>query len=518
MKRGIRLASFLLVFICLSLALLTAWQIWFSRERAIRELNVTNLNLVQALDNYTEGVIRQSELVLNDLSERVQGADFSPQEQERIRRLLQLQTQVLGLANAIVIYDAQGERLLASSSAPQSGLNAADRAFFIHHRDDPSTDIFIGPTIKSRITGDWVFTVSRRLNDADGGFAGAVAVTLGVEHFLHFYGGLDLGEHGSMSLSSSAGLLLFRQPFREQDVGLDWSDSPVLQILREKHEGTSIQTSRIDGIERLYAFRRNERLPLITVIAVGRAEALAAWRRDAELFAALILLLLLAIGVIGQRLILDIRRRSRMEQQLLSAREELLDANARLEVLASQDALTGLANRRSFDQTLEVEIRRAQRRGSPLSLMLLDIDLFKRYNDRYGHVAGDACLRAVADVLRQCMRRPGDLAARYGGEELAVILPNVDSEGAQTVARTFLQALEQRHLAHQGSPFQRVTVSAGVASLIPSAEDSNAQAVALIRSADQALYRAKSNGRNRLECAEAPRRDASGGDSASHPG
>jgi hypothetical protein len=113
MKRGIRLTSILLVFICLSLALLTAWQVWFSRERALHELNVANLNLVQALDNYTEGVIRQSELVLIELGDRLQNG-LAMQQPERLRALLQKQRAVLGLANAIIIYDPQGNRLLSS--------------------------------------------------------------------------------------------------------------------------------------------------------------------------------------------------------------------------------------------------------------------------------------------------------------------------------------------------------------------------------------------------------------------
>ena len=221
MKRGIRLTSTLLVFICLSLALLTAWQIWFSRERALHDLNVANLNLVQALDNYTEGVIRQSELVLIELTERMQHSALVVEQRERLKTLLQQQSEVLGLANAIVIYDEQGNRVLSSMRFSGHNFNAVDRAFFIHHREAPSADTFIGPTIKSRITGDWVFTVSRRLNDGNGQFAGVVAVTLGVEHFLSFFGKLDLGEHGSMSLSTADGKLLFRHPFREQDVGLD---------------------------------------------------------------------------------------------------------------------------------------------------------------------------------------------------------------------------------------------------------------------------------------------------------
>jgi diguanylate cyclase (GGDEF)-like protein len=505
MKRGTRLTSILLVFICLSLASLTAWQIWFSYERALHDLNVANLNLAQALDNYSEGVIRQSELVLVDLAERLEQEGKGRAHLERLQKVVREQSRVLKLASTIIIYDAKGDRLLVSRGDINARPNAADRAFFIHHRDNPSTEIFIGPTIKSRLAHEWVFTVSRRLNDADGKFSGVVAITLSVEHFLHLFGSLDLGKQGTMSLSSSDGTLLFRQPFREQDVGLDWSDSPIWQTLRQHNQATTARISRIDGIERLYALRRNSNLPLITVVALGRDEALTAWRRDARLFTTVILILLLAVGIIGQRLLVDVRRRSRAERQLLSAREELLDANARLEILASQDALTGLANRRSFDQTLEAEIRRAQRQGSDLTLMLLDIDLFKHYNDHYGHLAGDACLRSVTNLLKRCMRRPGDLAARYGGEELAVILPNTSDEGAQSIALAFMESLKQSDLPHENSPFQRITVSIGLASLQPDTQDSATIAMRLIETADQALYRAKAKGRNRLESAMAQR-------------
>lgn len=503
MKQGTRLTSALLLLICLALTSLAAWQIWFSRERALRELNQSNLNLTQALDNYTEGVIRQSELVLLNLIEHMQHDGFTPASRRHLETLMRQQSEILGIASAITVYDAHGKRLLSSVGVSHDVPDATDRVYFTHHRDDPSPALFIGPTVKSRVSGDWVFTISRRLDAADGSFAGVVLVSLGIEHFLHLFGSIKLGEQGSASLSSSDGTLLLRHPFREQDVGLNWSSSPILQILKERAEGTAELTSRLDGIERLYAFRRNSRLPLITVVAVGRDEALAAWRHDAQLFATLVLLLLVGIGAAGLRLLVDMRRRTRAERQLLIAQEQLLDANAKLEVLASRDALTGLANRRSFDQTLEVEIRRALRRKSTLSLVLLDIDMFKRYNDRYGHIAGDTCLRSVAEILKSCIHRPGDLAARYGGEELALILPNTDLDGAEAIARTFMVALQQRDLPHLASPFGKVTVSGGIASLPQAAEDSHAQALALIESADQALYQAKSGGRNRLQRADA---------------
>src|SRR5690606_33287093 len=177
MKHGTRLASILLLFICLSLALLTTWQIWFSRERALNDLNVANLNLAHALDKYSEGVIRQSELVLVDLAERLEQEGKDRAHLERLQKVVQQQSQVLKLASTIIIYNAQGDRLLVSRGDINTRPNAADRLFFIHHRDNPSPETFIGPTIRSRLNGDWIFTVSRRLNDVDGSFSGVVAIT-----------------------------------------------------------------------------------------------------------------------------------------------------------------------------------------------------------------------------------------------------------------------------------------------------------------------------------------------------
>jgi hypothetical protein len=207
MKRGTHLTFILLVFICLSLALLTAWQIWFSRERALHQVNVANLNLARALDNYSEGVIRQSELVLVELAERLEQEGKGRAHLDRLQQVVQEQSRVFKLASTIIIYNAKGDRLLVSRGDINARPNAADRAFFIHHRDNPSPETFIGPTIKSRLAHEWIFTVSRRLNDTDGNFSGVVAITLSVEHFRHLFGSLDLGQQGTMNLSTSDGTL-----------------------------------------------------------------------------------------------------------------------------------------------------------------------------------------------------------------------------------------------------------------------------------------------------------------------
>ena len=183
----------------------------------------------------------------------------------------------------------------------------------------------------------------------------------------------------------------------------------------------------------------------------------------------------------------------------LLRRELRLRHNAEQELaqLAATDALTGLANRRTLDQVLRHEWFRAQRSGQPLSLLMIDADHFKAFNDRHGHQAGDDALRAVAKVISDNVRRPADLVARYGGEEFSVILAETDSQGAQQIAEHIRAAVEQLPLvAGAESP---ITVSIGISTWTTSAEISLEQ---LLFAADKALYQAKESGRNRVVAAD----------------
>jgi diguanylate cyclase (GGDEF)-like protein len=164
--------------------------------------------------------------------------------------------------------------------------------------------------------------------------------------------------------------------------------------------------------------------------------------------------------------------------------------------LTLTDALTGVANRRSFNDTIDNEWRRCARSGAPLSVIMIDIDHFKRYNDAYGHQAGDACLKQVAEAMVHCAGRPPDLLARYGGEEFVILLPQVGEEGARTVAQRILNGVRGLAIPHRmSSAGDTVTVSLGVATVVPG--ENSCDADALVRTADGALYQAKEAGRNR---------------------
>jgi len=193
----------------------------------------------------------------------------------------------------------------------------------------------------------------------------------------------------------------------------------------------------------------------------------------------------------------EIDRRKAREQELVNILHQLEDTVSMLKRLSSMDDVTGITNRRGFEDYLEQEWRRALRYEIPLSLILVDIDFFKPYNDNYGHQKGDECLRQVANTLTRVLHRPADLVARYGGEEFVVVLPNTDLQGANFVAerlRVEVEALGITHLHSQVS--KHITISLGVATAMPGRGSSPAE---LIASADQALYQAKQGGRNRVK-------------------
>lgn len=181
---------------------------------------------------------------------------------------------------------------------------------------------------------------------------------------------------------------------------------------------------------------------------------------------------------------------------LRESQRQLAAANVELQKLAALDGLTGIANRRRFDEALQLEWLRSARDRQPVALMMCDVDHFKIYNDSHGHPAGDLCLKKVAAVLTEHLKRPADLVARYGGEEFAIILPETDLTGALTVAESCRRHLEQLAIPNPQAPhYGRVTLSAGVACVVPSPLGS---AEGLLELADQALYAAKRAGRNRV--------------------
>lgn len=199
-------------------------------------------------------------------------------------------------------------------------------------------------------------------------------------------------------------------------------------------------------------------------------------------------------AVLNQR-VRRLIQQAQLQQQQALLQQQLQEANLALQRLATTDSLTGLANRRRFDEYLAQEWRRMAREQKPLSLLLCDVDFFKLYNDTYGHRAGDLCLQDVAQAINDIVKRSSDLAARYGGEEFAIILSNTDENGATVVAESICTKIRELKIAHSSSKIgEHVTLSLGIATVVPRLP---ASLELFFTAADAALYRAKEEGRDR---------------------
>jgi len=278
-------------------------------------------------------------------------------------------------------------------------------------------------------------------------------------------------------------------------VGTDISTGEVFTLLTPgAASGTATIRSFIDNIVRIISFHRVDGYPLVVIAAFDKNEILTDWRRES--FASFIIssILLLILSLLGYRLIKIMSQQIQAQKELQYSESAYIEANKALGQLALEDGLTGLSNRRKFDLFISSEINKAKRKPDDLALILIDIDLFKKYNDYYGHVQGDECLKSVSTLIKKNITRENDLAARYGGEEFAIVLPNTDYVGAFIIAEKIRTDVERSAIQHYESPAKVVTISIGISALSGSKADTPEQ---LIDIADKALYVAKSNGRNR---------------------
>ncbi len=494
------------VLVCVSLVLLQSWITWRAREIQLKDTTVDAANLARAVAQHAYDTVKEADTVLVGLVERVETDSPTPPQLARLQQLLARRVAELPQLQGIFVYAGDGERMVGAPGATAARPNraaTASMAYFAHHRAQPDRGPYIGPPVHDEASGEWLVTVSRRLDRPDGGFGGVVLATISMEYFRKFYERFEIGRAGAIFVALDNGTLLVRRPFDATKLGRNISALPLFRDhLPRGPVGTAIITSGQDGVTRINSYRRLEQYPLVISAALSQDEILAEWRADAYLYGAGVAALVLVLGWLGLRLVRQIELRSRTECELVLARNSLEALNCTLQRLAMQDGLTGLANRRQFDASLQEEFSRAARNASSLALIMIDVDCFKQYNDMYGHPAGDECLRAVGRAVEAGKHRPGDVAARYGGEEMVVLLPDMDVEGAMVVAENIRRAIQQLQLRHAGNGLGVVTVSAGVEALVPARRD--CLPLDLVEAADQALYQAKLRGRNRV-CGPASR-------------
>ena len=512
-------------------ALLALAPLMLERMRSLEQARAEHAELArsQVIDLAHAGVGAQREIV-NSMSALLQVVArvytrMAPDQADCNQTLAALASNIPWLRGLNVA--GPDGRIVCATDLRAIGLNVADRPYFqkaLRTRDFALSDYLI-----SRIHQTPGLIATYPAVKGDGSLDAIVFASID----LHWIGELAANaahrDGTSVLLIDSAGTLMAASADEGEIVGKNFADNALVREMLAKDEGT-MTIAGLDGVRRIFSYVR---VPWTQArLAVGLDERVVHSRVDRELRIACLQLALVALIVLltawfgGERLILRqirtlVRTAARfgrgdlhvdagekpwiaefeplaaalddMARKLAAREEELQIANQHLEELASLDGLTGLANRRGFDRQLEREWRRAAERRQPLALMMIDIDHFKLFNDRYGHVRGDACLRAVGETLSLVTLEEAVVVARYGGEEFALLLPCLDLERTAALAEEARKAIEDLLINHVEAPCGLVTISIGVESLVP---DHRQPASDLVEAADRALYTAKRRGRN----------------------
>ena len=477
--------------ICTALAGLSAWYSWNTYKHQAQTLAQTTSSAADIVTQQLQDTMQVADMTLQILRTQATSHDMSAALIAEITKEMHIEDAALPQLDNLVLFDEQGNLAAQSNRSPTPGINVADREYFLYHRTHANQDIRINPPLISRVSHRWVLPMTMRVNHPDGSFAGIAGVNVNYEFLAQFYSQMNLGTDAAIDMFLSNGTLLMRWPATTEFFGKDFSRSESFKAaLKQGGQGFQTIRSSIDGTVRYFSFRKLDYYPIFVLVGVSMREAYTSWWLDTLAHAIVCLLVASLISWFNLRLMQQIALRDQIES-------ELSRANQSLEKMAMNDGLTGIANRRYFDIALAEKFSLAKRHGHPLAIVMFDIDYFKQYNDRYGHIAGDECLKRVAQTIGSvAAKRPGDILARYGGEEFAVVLPSTDTSGAFMVAERILAAVRALGIAHADSPAGIVTLSAGVDARQPVQESAGLDQ--LLTAADEALYQAKKDGRNRV--------------------
>jgi diguanylate cyclase (GGDEF)-like protein len=483
----------LLAALILVLALVPMWAFVLSEIRHERELMIgaarnDAMNLATAFEAHVQSTIRLMDIVLLDMREDVlDNADFERHVREELQAYGSFVAQ-------LAVIDKHGRLAFSNLESSVKPVDLSDREHFRVHRDNPQEDrLFISKPVLGRVSKQWTIQFTRPIHQ-DGEFAGVLVLSVPTNFFADYYQQIDVGSHGAIALLGTDRSLRaiasgtpiagrygrFKVPADRPYVD---PDAPV----RGYYEGVS----SLDGEYRLGAYRRLTDAGVVVLVMLSPKDFMAAHEERNELLlasAGVISLLLLAVAVLVFVL----------SSRYFQSTARLRQAHDQLAQFANTDVLTGARSRRAFFDGLDAELARARRHGDCLSLLMLDIDHFKRVNDVHGHPAGDVVLKQFA-VICAALLRGHDLFGRIGGEEFAIALPNTDLEGARCVAEKIRQAIAQAPVATTAGEIS-ITVSIGLACT----DGGQHEADYLIVQADRALYQAKHGGRDQVYAA-APR-------------
>lgn len=462
------------------LSVLTLWQQWLDARNHAVETSLNVLTIIQ------KDIERNIELY--DLSLQAAVAGVSDPEVMRLPTrlrdaiLFDASTRASDLGSLFVL-DRRGNFQVDCKNDPPKNINLADRDFFKIHVADADRGLFVSqPLVSRNAEGQRVIVLSRRVTAADGSFAGVAGIGVKLSYFARLFSSVNLHSTSAIALLNDKGVFLTRMPAHVNITPGQASVGPALLASMSEHsEGSITRTAAMDGVERLYVFRHLPQFGMIIVVAPSTDDVFGAWRSRAAVIA--VLMLVFSVALLFVSVLLSVELRDRMVGE------------AAMRVLARTDSLTGLATRRVFDETVRREWAIAQRSSRPLTLVFIDVDHFKSYNDTYGHMAGDEALVRIAGILAAGLRYGSDIATRYGGEEFVLVLADTTAEVGALIAERIRATVEDCGIAHNGSPLGHLTISLGIASY---SNTSICRTEELVMRADRSLYRAKQNGRNRV--------------------
>jgi diguanylate cyclase (GGDEF)-like protein len=458
-------------------------------ERAIQ----TSRNLVQVIERDIAINVEIIDLSLRGVVDNLAVPGLSETSPEHRQLILFDRAATARHIGVMLVVDEHGRTVFDAGAVPPRPLDNSDRSYFQVHRDRPDVGLFISEPIVSRLRGVPVIVLSRRINKPDGSFGGVVHASLKLSYFSRLFANIGLGTKGAINLYLTDGRRIMRHPDFAGAVGGSVAAAPTFQRFVREGRGAFVADSMRVKESRHHTFTRIGDLPLILDVTLAPDEIEGEWRAKALVLGSVVLILCGLCAGLSLLFGRELRNRARMQVEL-----------ARLSLT---DALTGLPNRRRFEDALAELERTGPARDAPVSLLVVDADHFKAVNDRHGHAVGDEVLKGLARCLQASARSPGDLVCRIGGEEFVMLLAATDLASAHRVADRVHAEVARLALPAAGIPAGALTVSIGIAGSAGGGDGPGA-AADLYRAADGALYSAKARGRNRTCTAPRPSRAA----------
>ncbi len=464
--------------VTVGLCAILAFVLWQDRNQEALQAERAGANVVATISSDIDRNLELYDLSLQAVVDGLKAPgiwDISPELRQLVLFDRAATAKYLG---SIFVLNAAGDVIIDSRSLNPDRSNHANRDYFVVQKYGPTGGLYLSRPWNTP-DGESLIAISRRLTNPDGSFNGVVVGTLRLTFFSKLFRQVRLGSGDALTLVRDDGTLVMREPFAPEDIGRNMASSHIFQRVIWAPAGSFEDVASFDGVKRLYVFQHIGEQPLTLSYGSSFDSIYANWRSKAWNLGALAVLLCGINAALILFLVRALRRRS--------------EAEYRLSIVAATDELTQLYNRRRLDERLDETWHKAIVASAPAALLMIDVDHFKNYNDQFGHQAGDDALRAIAHCVRANLPGPSSIAARYGGEELAVLLPDTSSEAAFVVAERIRTNVLELRADQLGRPDSTPTISIGIASIMPRY---GLQPRDLIRAADVALYEAKRNGRN----------------------